>query len=69
MPLLAYEVTNKDVATLCDAEAEEIDEHNHVVAVGPGGEGLVADLVDEIGDNHLRQTVGYILAHGRDADI
>ena len=53
MPLLAYEVTYKDVAPLRDAEAEEIDEHNHVVAVGSSGKGLVANLVDEVGDDHL----------------
>ena len=53
MPLLAYEMSHKDVATLRDADAEEIDEHDHIVAVCSRGQCLVADLVDEVGDDHL----------------
>ena len=66
---LADEVSHKDVASLCDADAEEIDEHNHVVAVGSCCQCLVADLVDEEGDDHLREAVGDVLTHGRDADV
>ena len=69
MTLLAYEMSHKDVAALRDADTEEIDEHDHVVTVGSCGQCLIADLVDEVGDDHLRQTVRDILAHGWDADI
>ena len=66
---LPDEVAHEDVAALRDAEAEEIDEHNHVGAVGAGCQRLVANLVDEERDDHLRQTVGDVLTHGRYADI
>ena len=67
--LLADQVTHENVATLCDAQTEQIDEHNHVVTVGSGSQCLVANLVDEEGDDHLRQTIGNVLAHGRYADV
>ena len=66
MPPLAYEMPHEDIAALRDADAEQIDEHNHVVAVGACGECLVADLIDEIGDDHLRKTIADVLAHGGD---
>ena len=69
MASLSDEVPHQDVAALRDAEAEQIDKHDHVGTVGPGCQGLVANLIYKIGDNHLRQTVRDILAHGRDADI
>ena len=68
MALLPHEVPHEDVAALRDAQAEEIDEHNHVVAVRPCGQRLVANLVDKEGDDDLREAIADILAHGRDAD-
>ncbi len=69
MPALTYKVTHKDVAALGDTHAEQLDNHNHVVAVGACCQGLVADLVDEKCDGDLRETVRDVLAHGRDADV
>ena len=69
MSSLANEVPNQDAASLRDADAEEIDEHNDVVTIGTSGKRFVADLVDEEGNHHLRQAVGDILTHGRDADF
>ena len=57
MALLSDQMSYEDVAALGNADAEQVDEHDHVVAVGSGGEGLVADLVDEKGDDYLRETV------------
>ena len=39
------------------------------MAVGTRSQGLVADLVDEIRDHHLRQAIGNVLAHGGNADV
>ena len=69
MTALPDEVAHENVAALRDTEAEEIDEHNHVGAVGAGCQRLVANLVDEEGDDHLRQTVGDVLAHGGNANL
>ena len=69
MAPLTYEVSNENVAALCDADAEQIDKHDHVVTVRPCRQRLVANLVDEEGDDHLRETVRDVLAHGRDADM
>ena len=39
------------------------------MAVSTCGQCLVANLIDEISDNHLRQTVRDVLAHGRYAYV
>ena len=57
MPLLSDEVSYEDVATLRDTQTKQIDEHDHVVAVRPGRQSLVADFVDEVGDDYLREAV------------
>ena len=69
MSPLAHEVPYENVTALCDAETEEVDEHDHVVAVGSGSKRFVTDLVDEICDDYLRQTIRDVLTHGRDADV
>ncbi len=69
LALLTDQMTHQNVTSLGDAQTEQIDEHNHVVAVCSGGQCLVANLVDEEGDDHLRQTIGNVLAHGRYADV
>ena len=69
LALLTDKMPHENVAALCDAQTEEIDEHNHVVAVGSGGQRLVANLVDEESDDYLRQAVGDVLAHGWYADV
>ena len=53
MTLLPHEVSHQDVTTLCDADAEQINEHNHVGTVGSRGQCLVADFIDEVGDDYL----------------
>lgn len=71
MPMtpLAHEMTYENVSSLRDTDTEQIDKHDHVVAVGTCRQCLVADLVDEIGDDHLREAVADILAHGRYANL
>ena len=69
MTLLTYQMAHEDVTALRDAEAEQIHEHAHVMTVGARCQRLVADLVDEEGNHHLRQTVADVLAHGGDADL
>ena len=69
MASLAHKVSHKDVTALRNTETEQIDEHDHIVAVGTRGECLIADLIDEIGDDHLRETIRDILTHTRDADV
>ena len=50
MPSLSYEVSHKDISTLRNTDAEQINKHDHVMAVGTCGQSLVTDLVDEEGD-------------------
>ena len=69
MAPLTNEMPHENVAALRDAHTEEIDKHNHVIAIGARSQSLVADLIDEIGDDHLRETVADVLTHGRNADL
>ncbi len=69
MSSLANEMSYQNATSLRDADAEKIYEHDDVVAIGTGGKCFVADLVDEERDYHLRQAIGDILTHGRDADF
>ena len=69
MSLLTHKMPHQDAAALCNADTKQEYERNHVEAVGAGCQSLVADLIYKIGDHHLRQAVGDILAHGRHADL
>ncbi len=63
MTSLPHKVSHEYVTALGDTQTEQIDEHDDVVAVGACGQGFVAYLIDEECDNHLRETVGDVLAH------
>ena len=65
MALLTYQVPHQYVPTLRNAQAEQIDKHDHVVAIRPRSQCLIANLIDEERDDHLRQTVRYVFAHRR----
>ena len=69
MASLPHKVSHEDVTALGDTQTEQIDEHDDVMAVGACGQGLVAYLIDEVCDGHLRETVGDVFAHGWNADI
>lgn len=57
MAALSHEMSHQYVAALCDADAEQIDEHDEVGAIGACCQRLVAYLVDKEGYGNLRQTV------------
>ena len=69
MTSLPHKVSHEDVTALSDTQTEQIYEHDDVVAVGTRCQGLIAYLIDEVCDYHLRETIGYVLAHGWYADI
>ena len=54
MPPLANEMPHENVTALRDADTEQIDKHNNVVAIGACRQSLVTDLVDVISDDYLR---------------
>ena len=58
MTTLPHEMPHKDIPTLRDADAEQKDEHDDIGAVSTGSQRLVANLIDEERDDHLRQAVG-----------
>ena len=54
MAPLTNEMSHEDVATLRDADAEQVNEHNDVGTVGSRSQCLVANLINKIGDNPSR---------------
>ena len=38
MTLLTYQMAHEDIASLRDTDAEEIDEHDHIITIGTRGE-------------------------------
>ena len=68
MPLLPNKVSHKNIATLGDADTEQIYEHNHVVAISTCGQRFVTDLINkqlteiEIGfyDNKVKEKINTV---------
>ena len=62
-----HKVADEDGTALCDGEGKDEGEHHNVGHITSRGQCLVADDVDEIGDDYLREAVRHVLAGRGDA--